>query len=373
MTISDTVSRLLSRTSAQCSHPDPDAEAHAKARYGWESYPGYLDVDVRYKLLAEIRNRLPDTAKSRRRHGPALPFDLSSHDNKAVRPLDDRDLPLVTQIRNGRRYLPSFLAHYKRLGVTRFIFVDDGSSDGTAEYLAPMSDVDLYRSNISYMESNRGILFKEEIVRRYGKNRWWLFVDIDEYLVFEGAEDRSLRDLIASLERRKIRRLLAPLLDMYPVGDIDQARFDGSDSTMPWEVATAFDRSGYFTRFRGKDWEIRGGMRHRVFGNWLELTKYPLMYVSDRVHFNSIHYPRPAIENCVPILGNLLHFKIFDDYAMSIRKAAKEGRYFGGSKHYRVALDTIARKQPKFFMPDISETFTGPQKLLDMGFFGSSS
>ena len=373
MTIPDTVSRLLSRTSTHLDHPDLNVEANARARHRWEAYPGYVNVDVQFRLLAEVRNRLPDLRKGRHRTGPSIPFDLLSYQDKAVRPLDDRDLPLVAQVRNGRRYLPSFLAHYRKLGVTRFIFVDDGSNDGTAEYLSPMSDVDLYRSTIGYTESNRGILFKEEIVRRYGKNRWWLFVDIDEYLVFEGAEDRSLGDLIASLERQRIRRLLAPLLDMYPLGDVDQARFDGPDATMPWQVAAAFDKSGYFARFRGKDWEIRGGMRRRVFGNWLELTKYPLMYVSDRVHFNSIHYPRPASENCVPILGNLLHFKIFDDYAASIRKAVKEGRYFGRSKHYKIALDTIARKQPQFYVPNISETFTGPGKLLELGFFKSSS
>lgn len=372
MTISETVSRLLSRTSLQDSHPDLDDQADARARQDWETYPGYLDVDVQFKVLAEIRGRLPNLSKRPHRRGPVIAFDLFSFGDKAIVPLDDHDLPLVAQIRNGRRYLPSFLAHYRKLGVTRFIFVDDGSDDGSAEYLVPMADVDLYRSNISYMESNRGLLFKEEIVRRYGQNRWWLFVDIDEYLVFEGVEERSLGDLIASLEKRRIRRLMAPLLDMYPSGDIRRALFDGSDSTMPWHVATAFDRSGYFARFRGKDWEIRGGMRRRAFGNWLELAKYPLMYVTDRVHFKSIHYPRPTAENRVPILGNLLHFKIFDDYEAFIRKAVEEGRYFGSSQHYRVALDTINRRPPNFYRPGLSETFTGSRQLLDLGFFGSS-
>jgi hypothetical protein len=310
--------------------------------------------------------------KGRHRPGPTGACHLFSHGGKAINPLTDGDIPLVAQVRNARRYLPSFLAHYRKLGVTRFMFVDDRSDDGSAGYLAAMADVDLYQSDISYMDSNRGILFKEEILRRYGANRWWLFVDVDEYLVYDGVEERGLSELIAVLERRKIKRLLAPLLDMYPLGDVGQAQFDGSDSTMPWQVAAAFDGAGYFARFRGKDWEIRGGVRRRVFRNWVELAKYPLMYVTDETYFRSIHYPRPAHDNCVPILGCLLHFKIFSDYAQTIERAATEGRYFGNSKHYRTALEAIARDRPAFYVPGITQTFVNSAQLLEMQFFKSS-
>lgn len=339
---------------------------------GWRAYPGFLDVGIRHKLKAKLHRPMRLLGGRARYIAPSATPHLFSYEGRAIAPLQANDIPLVVQIRNGRRYLPSFLAHYRKLGVTRFVFVDDASDDGSAEYLAGMADVDLYSSNLNYMESGRGILFKEEIIRRYGGNRWWVFVDIDEYLIFEDAEARTLKDLLPALEKRGIERFLAPLLDMYPHGDVDAARFDGSDLTMPWEVAGAFDKTGYFVRFKGKDWEIRGGMRYRVFNNWVELAKFPLMYVRDQTYFRSIHYPRPAFENSVPILGNLLHFKIFDDYAASIERAAVEGRHFGGAKHYRLALNAINNSQPRFFVPDISEVFTSSSQLLDLGFFKSS-
>ncbi len=296
---------------------------------------------------------------------------LFSHKDKIVRPLDRNDIPLIAQIRNARRYLPSFLEHYRKIGVTRFIFVDDQSTDGSTEYLGNIDDIDLYQSPLNYMESKRGILFKEAAVQIYGANRWWVFVDIDEYLVYHGIEEHGLSALTRALEKRRLTRLLAPLLDMYPIGDPKHARFDGSDSTMPREVASAFDRSGYFLRFRGKDWEIRGGARHRIFQSWLELTKYPLMYVSEGDQFRSIHYPRPYQKNYTPVLGNLLHFKLFDDYEDSIRKSVQEGRHFGNAKHYKAALEKIEHLHADFYAPGISQEFTGAEQLLKLGFFKS--
>lgn len=321
--------------------------------------------------MAFIRSHLPRAiTRSPRRSAKRSP-SLFTYGNKEIRPLGGSDIPLVAQIRNARRYLPSFLQHYRNIGVTRFIFVDDQSTDGSLEYLEKIENVDLYQSRLSYMESNRGLLFKEEVVEIYGANRWWVFVDIDEYIVYDGIETHGLSDLTRALERRRLTRLLAPLLDMYPSGNIQQAHFDGSDSQMPWEVASAFDRSGYFIRFRGKDWEIRGGVRHRVFGNWVELTKYPLMYVADGDYFRSIHYPRPHYGNSTPILGNLLHFKFFSDYEDSIRRAVEEGRYFEGSKHYKVALERIEQGRAVFYDRDISEEFIGAKGLAEIGFFKS--
>lgn len=337
----------------------------------WKAYPGDLDIGTKYKVAAFLRSHLPRLATRSRKRSVEKTFSLFSHKDKETKALDRSDIPLVAQIRNARRYLPSFLEHYRKIGVTRFIFVDDRSVDGSLEYLENIGDVDLYQSHLNYMESDRGILFKEEVVERYGRNRWWVFVDIDEYLVYDGIKEHGLRDLTRVLEKRRLTRLLSPLLDMYPIGDIQYARFDGSDSTMPWEVASGFDRSGYFTRFRGKDWEIRGGVRHRVFGNWVELAKYPLMYVSDEDYFRSIHYPRPYYGNYVPILGNLLHFKFFNDYEDSIRSAANEGRYFENSKHYKTTLDRIDQGQATFYDRAITDEFTGVDKIMKLGFLGT--
>ena len=54
---------------------------------------------------------------------------------------DCKGFTLTGIICNEMYFLPSFLAYYRRLGVERFVFIDDHSIDGTREYLACQDDV----------------------------------------------------------------------------------------------------------------------------------------------------------------------------------------------------------------------------------------
>ncbi|MEJ8561062.1 glycosyltransferase family 2 protein [Yoonia sp. GPGPB17] len=47
-------------------------------------------------------------------------------------------------------FLPPFLQHYRKLGVKRFVFVDDRSTHATAAFLAAQRDVIVLRSNNKY-------------------------------------------------------------------------------------------------------------------------------------------------------------------------------------------------------------------------------
>ncbi|MBS1168871.1 MAG: hypothetical protein H6R00_4896 [Proteobacteria bacterium] len=52
MSISDTASRLLSRTSLRDRHPALDAEANARARHGWEA----SEQGAKAQALAAIKS-----------------------------------------------------------------------------------------------------------------------------------------------------------------------------------------------------------------------------------------------------------------------------------------------------------------------------
>lgn len=280
-------------------------------------------------------------------------------------PLSSSDIPAVLITHNDMRLIRAFLAHYRNLGVTRFLIVDDQSSDGTAEFLAAQPDVDLHTSRVRYKDAYRGRLWRRMLVDKYGRNRWYLYVDPDEFLVFPGQE-AGLARLVEGLEAAGIHHMPAPMLDMYPPGNIADAVYDGTDGRMPWEVANMYDATGYTLTGDERSWKITGGVRKRVFGVEAQLIKYPLVYWGPLANLNkSVHFPGPYWRNFTPPLGMLLHFKFFSDFREEFQSVVNEGQHFDGSRVYRQMIDAAA--QP-VLQHGQSTSYAGPEFLVAQGF-----
>lgn len=256
-----------------------------------------------------------------------------------------KDTPIAVVVaRNERHLLPAFLHHYRQLGVNHFAIVDDASSDDTGPYLAAQPDVDLWTSPLRYAEAGRGRFWREHLFSHYGRDRWYLIVDTDEFLIFDGS-DRGidLPAVIANLERHRIFRMAAPMIDAYPKGPLASATFDGTERIMPWQIATYVDASGYTLR-RGKTaLELLGGVRRRLFDSGAELMKYPLMRVDDACGIGiSIHRPIASPQNFAGIFGILLHFKLFGDTLARASVAVADQQYYRGAREYQKFLDRRA-------------------------------
>jgi hypothetical protein len=276
----------------------------------------------------------------------------------------------IVVARNEQRLLPAFLRHYRRLGISRFAIVDDASTDGTGAYLAEQPDVDLWTSSLRYAEAGRGRLWREHLFTHYGRHRWYLIVDADEFLIFDGS-DRGIdiATVIGRLEQRGISRLAAPMIDAYPEGPLASAILDGTDSTMPWEIATHVDAIGY-TLTRGRTaLELLGGVRRRLFGSGAELMKYPLMRVDDACGIGiSIHRPIASPQNFTGIFGALLHFKLLADTLARAEDAVADKQYYRDAREYQKFLD-----QRQIFetsaMFEGSMTIGPTSEFVDRGFF----
>lgn len=75
--------------------------------------------------------------------------------NNDLRVVAGKDTPssgftLLSLLKNELYFLPAFLSHYRRLGVQRFVFLNDGSDDGSVEYLLDQPDTILVESDHSY-------------------------------------------------------------------------------------------------------------------------------------------------------------------------------------------------------------------------------
>jgi hypothetical protein len=288
---------------------------------------------------------------------------------RAVRRLSSDDVPLVVVTRNEMALLTSFVAHYRRLGVTRFLVVDDRSTDGTAEFLAGQPDVDLYRSNIRYGEADRGKLWRQAFVDRYGHDRWYVLVDADEFLVT--SPPLTVREIAARLRRHGISHLPAPMLDLYPPGPVHEAGV--SAGTDPASVASHYDASGYDLVANSRGWRLLGGPRRRIFKQHLELMKYPLMYWSRFSGLKrTIHAPTPYWRNLAPISGALLHFKFMSGFEERFAEAVSNAQHWNSAGHYSEMLIRL-KSIEQFEMADagVSVRYEGPADLVQRGFMAA--
>lgn len=286
-----------------------------------------------------------------------------------LRPLTATDIPLLFLCRNDLKLLPAFFNHYRGVGVTRFIVVDDQSSDGSREWLSSQADADVWISPLRYGEARRGRLWREKLLRLYGGGRWYLNVDVDEFLVYDQCGSRDLRALITALEARGARKMAAPMLDLYPGKPLESAEFNSALGDMPWTVANCFDRTGYDLTFKKRYMSLRGGPRRRMFGAEAELMKYPLLHWGSQSSLGtSIHQPLPYGGNFCSITGVLLHFKFFSDVETRVTEAVADGQYFDGAAEYKKILNKVEKGGGLDFRSPSTTVYEGPQQLVEMGF-----
>lgn len=147
-------------------------------------------------------NWLPIPARFRRRVERQWLIGRAIKRRRALTVLADRTaqiapsdiLVFVTQ-RNEKVRLPYFLDYYRNLGVRHFLFVDNSSADGSAEYLRQQPDVSLWWTDCSYKQSRFGMDWLCWLLFRYGHGHWCLTVDPDEFFVYPHCDSRPLQAL----------------------------------------------------------------------------------------------------------------------------------------------------------------------------------
>lgn len=312
-----------------------------------------------FKLKNFLEKLLPKHHKKREQY-----VKIWSPENKQSQPLSENDFPLIFIVHNGRPLLPSFLDHYRHLGVTRFVCVDDVSNDGTTEYLLKQKDVDIHFSNVRYKDAARSKTWRELLAGKYGKNRWYLNVDVDEFL-FTGCNSKmTISEYANILYSQGFYRLPAPMIDMIPGGNLNDAVL--KDHVKPWETCPYFDLDGYSGYSKSGGIKLYGGPRKRLWNANAELMKYPLIYWDKHTSMGvSIHSPRPTYRNHAPICGALLHFKIFADAEIASKEALNSKQYFDGSREYKLMYEYFRTKPEKKLTSKDSVRFENEETLIN--------
>jgi Glycosyl transferase family 2 len=272
--------------------------------------------------------------------------------------LRPQSILLFSTVRNERVRLPYFLDYYRKLGIDQFLIVDNGSDDGSAEFLAAQSDVSVWSADAGYKQSRFGMDWMMHLLRRHGSGHWCLTVDVDEFLVYPFCETRPLRALTDWLDSAGTRSFASMLLDMYPKGAMHEQPY--REGQNPFEIARYFDSGNYSVN---RNWPylnlwIQGGPRARLFFgeqpkmapamNKIPLVKWDRSYA----YASSTHMLLPRGLNLTYDVaggekpsGCLLHAKFLDTFALRAEQEARRGQHYSESHEYRAYRNGIANER----------------------------
>lgn len=235
----------------------------------------------------------------------------------------------ICVVRNGALHVRSFIEHHFALGVRHIVFLDNGSTDDTVPLAAAYPNVTILQTSCPYGTYEN--VMKRYLVQRFSKNRWSLFVDIDERFDYPFSDLLSLRSLLTYLNQHSYTAVVAQMLDMLPgdgiLGD------HGVANKAIEEVYTFYDISniektdymhGMLSNERVKmHW---GGIRRTLFGTRNGLTKAALVFLDERVEpFVAWHHARHA--RLADFTCLLLHYPFAGAFNNKVAEAVTTGRY----------------------------------------------
>lgn len=266
------------------------------------------------------------------------------------------DVLAVTVVRNEIQRLPFFLAHYRRLGVSQFLMVDNDSDDGSGEYLASQSDVSLWHTPNSYRESRFGLDWLTWLQMKFAHDHWCLMVDVDEILIYAHHENRDLDKLTRWLDCQNRTVFGALMIELYPEGPLNTPRYEPGQN--PSEVLQWFDSGPYRVARQyplGNLW-VQGGVRERVFfaGNPQRsptLNKLPLIRWNRRyAYVNSAHSILPPALNAAydgpqgdQPSGVLLHSKFLPEIVSKSAIEKQRQQHFHRPQNFINYYDHLSR------------------------------
>lgn len=283
----------------------------------------------------------------------------------------DAELAVISVMRNERFMLDHFLSHYRQLGVSAFLIVDNGSDDGTLEHLVAQPDVSVFSTDTPYRQSAYGVVWQEALLAQVRLGRWTLLADADELAFWslpegDGRVQGDFPALLRGAEFAGAEAVRLFMLDLYPKGPMAEARFDQS----PFLEAGHIDRAPLRHDWQGRGpWSnsatVTSALRHRLMeearaparANLFVAQKYALLRYHPFMRLSSgLHYVAGA-----KVASRDLGFAHFKYHAQFHAKAVAEvarGQHFNNAEEYRSYLRLLAQGRDTLFDPALSVRFS---------------
>lgn len=261
------------------------------------------------------------------------------------------DVVLIALVRDGSYYLDAFFDYYRGLGIRHFAFVDNGSCDDTVERLKQEPGVALLQSSLPWGAFENDL--RNLAVRRYGRDRWCLIVDMDEIFDFEGRAEIGLSGLTSYLGARGYTGLMAQMLEMFPKAPLHSVaqmpyaqaliQFDHCDisAAIPYDYGAADTGLSYFlhqnTITDPAPKILFGGIRGKVFHEHCCLSKHPLIFAGPKVR-PALHPHASCGLHLPPMTALIKHYKFANDSLERDRRSLASASIAHGEDRLRLAV-----------------------------------
>ena len=320
---------------------------------------------------------------------------------------------------NERVRLPYFLEFYQSLGVERFIVVDNASTDGSDAILDANPAVTRFCSRRAFAEHKT--IWRHALADTYLSNRWVLFPDVDELLVYPGWPERSLHWLADYMEQRGYDALFAPMVDMYSDKSLSELHYEPGESFI--EACPYFDTGNYrqipqttsVKKWKTPPYRIHGGARERLFHpgkarqpnltdqmllrlffslgrntnpgqtrrNWEKraldrldgcfpekppnMSKVPFLRWRPNTRFQGSPHRVNFEYDLAPDWGTILHFKYLHDFEIKVDDAVARGQHMSQALHYKLYQQQLPELQSNPLTFKGSKKFEGWKSLVKAG------
>ncbi len=122
-------------------------------------------------------------------------------------------LSIVCIAKDEGPYIKEWIEYHKLVGVERFYFYDNGSTDNTREILAPYIKDGTVIYNYIEGKCLQNLAYADAIVKYKNETRWLAIIDLDEFIV--PIEKDNIPDFLKDYEK-------------YPAVGINWVRFDSN-------------------------------------------------------------------------------------------------------------------------------------------------
>jgi len=271
-----------------------------------------------------------------------------------VRPLPPKREPgeiwLFLVCRDEALRLPFMLDYHFKLGVSRVLLVDNGSTDGTVELVEDDPRIHLFKTSQPF--AGNKVAWQELLLRRFGAGHWNLLLDADELFAYPDMNTVALPELVRSLDAEGSEALHSIFIDMFarePLRDIRYVPGNNLLATAPFfDPARFYAKKAYRHVFRGpgSDFIYMNGTRARVFGGEFGCSKVPLFkYRSGqflRLGLHTIEGAKVSSRQAA-----VLHFKYLQDFHEKVVRESARNAYWNGASEYKAYAKTL-EENPDF-------------------------